>query len=101
MSTQTPVNTAPVYTPFWPVFILIITIGVTLGWQVILANQQRQNLEKIAEQQLVMSQQAAQTEAKLQAIMVDLVELARTNSEAQVIVRKYNIKMNPPVQNQP
>ncbi len=86
------------YTAFWPLCLLALSIGILLGWQVLLAGQQYISLQRMAEQQAVTTQQAAQAESKLQAIMMDLVELSQSNKEALAIVKKYGIKVTPPAQ---
>jgi hypothetical protein len=97
MSTEnTPEISTNQYTTFWPICLVTLSFGVLLAWQVLLAGQQYINLQRVAEQQVITTQQASQAEGKLQAIMMDLVELAKTNPEAQTIVKKYGIKINPP-----
>ncbi len=89
------------YTAFWPIFLLALSIGILITWQVLLAGQQHVSLQRAAEQQALATQQAAQAEGRLQAIMMDLVELSRGNSEALAIVKKYGIKINPPADSSP
>lgn len=83
------------FTPFWPLCLLALSMAGFLGWQVTAAAQQHAALLRLADQQTVLSEQATQAAAKLQAMMMDLLELSQTDADAQAIVGKYNIKFNP------
>ena len=52
-------------------------------------------LLRLGDQQTTLSAQAQQAEAKLQAMMMDLLELSGTDPDARAIVAKYGIKFNP------
>lgn len=84
-----------VFSPFWPLCLLALSLAGFLGWQVTAAAQQRSALLRLADQQALLSEQAAQAAGKLQAMMMDLLELSRTDADAQSIVDKYGIKFNP------
>lgn len=86
------------FTPFWPMCMIALSMAIFLGWQVIGAGRQYISLLRLSDQQTVMSGQAAQAEAKLQAMMMDLLKLSKTDSDALVIINKYGIKYNPPPQ---
>lgn len=81
--------------PFWPLCLMALSLVIILGWQLTAGIQQYSASRRMAEQQALMAQQAAQTESKLQAMMTDLLLLAKTDPEAKTIVEKYRIKMNP------
>ena len=83
------------FTPFWPLCLLALSLGCFLGWQVTTTVQQYIGLVRLADQQSLLAGQAAQAESKLQAMMMDLLELAKTDADALAIVNKYNIKFNP------
>jgi len=82
------------FTPFWPLCLMAVSLVCFLGWQVTTAAQQYIGLVRIADQQAIQAGQAAQAESKLQAMMMDLLELSRTDADAQAIVGKYGIKFN-------
>jgi len=82
------------FTPFWPLCLMASSLVILLGWQLNVGVQQYIASQRMAEQQAVLANQAAQTESKLQSMMSDLLLLAKTDSEAQSIITKYNIKLN-------
>jgi hypothetical protein len=86
------------FTPFWPLFMLAVSLTVFLGWQVTASVQQYIASLRMQDQQAALTEQAAQAETKLQTMMMDLLELAKKDPEARAIVGKYNIKFNPPAQ---
>jgi hypothetical protein len=87
-------NTA-LFTPFWPLCLMAVSLAAFLGWQVMTAARQYIAALRLADQQTLLAGQAAQAESKLQAMMMDLLELAKTDADAQAIVGKYGIKFNP------
>jgi len=84
-----------IFTPFWPLCIMAASLALFLGWQVTAAVRQYIAFLRLADQQTVMAGQATQTESKLQAMTMDLLELSKTDTDARAIVSKYNIKFNP------
>ena len=74
---------------------MALSLALFLGWQVTAAARQYIASLQLADQQAVLVGQAAQAESKLQAMMMDLLELAKTDADAQAIVGKYGIKFNP------
>jgi len=83
------------FTPFWPLCLMAVSLATFLGWQVTISVQQYIGLVRLADQQTVLTQQAVQAESKLQAMMMDLLQLSKTDADARAIVGKYNIKFNP------
>ena len=83
------------FTPFWPLCLMAVSLAMFLGWQVFMAVRQYIALQRVADQQTLLTGQAAQAETKLQAMTMDLLELAKTDAEAKAIVAKYKIKFNP------
>jgi len=86
---------AVVFTPFWPLCLLALSLAVFLGWQVMTAARQYIGLVRLSEQQIILAGQAVQAESKLQAVMIDLLDLAKDDADAREIVGKYGIKFNP------
>jgi hypothetical protein len=87
-------SSTPTFSPFWPLCLMAFSLVIILGWQLTIGVQQYIDALRMADQQAVVAKQAAQTESKLQAMMTDLLLLAKTDTEAQTIVAKYNVKMN-------
>jgi len=86
------------YTPFWPLCLMALSLAIFLGWQLTAAVRQHSGLLRMQEQQTILAGQAAQAESKLQAMIVDLLTLAKTDADAKAIVLKYRINMNSPAQ---
>ena len=86
---------APAFSPFWPVFLLSITMIIFLGWQISIGVRQYLQGVRFAEQQELMVARAAEVESNFQALMMDVLELAKTNPDVQAIVRNYNIQFTP------
>ena len=84
---------ANIYTPFWPLFLLALSLVLFLGWQVMGAMRQRSTLLRMQGQQEILAAQAAEAENRLQPLLMDLVNLARTDADAKAIVAKYRINI--------
>lgn len=82
------------FSSFLPLCLLAASLIIVLGWQMTLSVQQYLATVEIAGKQAVMGEQAAQAESKLQAMMTDLLQLAKTDPEAKLIVTKYRVKLN-------
>lgn len=91
-------QTEKTYSGFWPLVMVASSIIVILGWNLVMALQQRSDAARVHVQQEVLAAQATQAEARLKAMMDDLLELSKTDPEAVAIVKKYGIKYNPPAQ---
>ncbi|MEI6969976.1 MAG: hypothetical protein WCL44_00535 [bacterium] len=84
-----------VFTPFWPLVLLSVSLALFLGWQVAMAMVQQIDLIRLQDRQAVLSSQAAQAETKLESVIFDLLSLSKTDSDAKAVVEKYGIKFNP------
>jgi hypothetical protein len=84
------------FSPFWPLCIMAASVAIFLGWQVVAAGQQYIALVRLGDQQTALSGQATQAEGKLQAMVMDLLGLSKTNAAALAIVNKHGIKFTPP-----
>jgi hypothetical protein len=86
---------AEVFTPFWPLCLSAFSLAILLGWMVTQATRQRVDTIRLLDQQALVAQQAAQAEGKLQAMMMDLLELAKSDADAKALVTKYRITFKP------
>ena len=82
--------------PFGPLVLLAVSLTLVLGWNVAQAWQQHNAGKQALNQQIGLLKQAATTERNLQVMLTDLVNLARTDSQARAIVDKFQIKYNEP-----
>lgn len=90
-----PEENTTLFTPFWPLCMMAASLAIFLGWQVTVAARQYIASLRLADQQTLLMGQAAQAESKLQAMMMDLLELSKRDPDARAIVAKYDIKFNP------
>jgi hypothetical protein len=88
--------------PFWVCLLVFALLAADTGFRLANSVALRKQLD---EAQLVQAQnigrmsaaleQRTQVEAKLQALSLDLIQLAKTNAIAAQIVREFNIQWNP------
>jgi len=90
------------HSPFWVCLAVFAMLAADGGFRLIkLAGQRRQ----IGQAQLIQAQnvgrlgtalaQQPQIEARLQALSMDLLQIARTNNTARQIVQEFNIQWTP------
>lgn len=84
------------FSPFLPMALVTVSVLIFLGWQTAQSVRQHATLIRLSDRQELLASQAAQTENQLQALMMDLLQLAKTDEDARAIAAKYNIKFNPP-----
>jgi hypothetical protein len=78
---------------FWPLTLLGLSLCAVLLWQLIVSNQVRQRETQLRDQQVKSVEQARRVEGGLQKFARDLLEVAKTDQEAQALVKKYNISL--------
>lgn len=88
--------------PFWVCLVVFLAFAVDGSARLIRQVEQHQQLGRLQLTQATnvgrlstVLAQAPQVEAKLQAISVDLVQVARTNALAAQLVREFNIQWTP------
>lgn len=96
MNTPTSTSAGTPFSPFWPLIMLGVSVVLFMGWQVVMGARQHVDLLRLADQQNILATQAGQREAQLQSLMMELLDLAKTDDDAREIADKYNIKFNPP-----
>ena len=90
------------HNPFWVCLLVFGLLAVDYGFRLAASARQRKQLD---EAQFVQAQnvgrmsstlqQLPQIEARLQALSLDLIQVAKTNAVAGQIVREFNIQWNP------
>ena len=86
------------YNPFWVCFTVFLLLAGDYGFRFAGLLDQRQQLTRAA---LLQAQnagalaQAEQMEARLEALSLDLLQVARTNAAAKTVVEEFNIQWNP------
>ena len=88
-----------------PFALLAISFAVLQINQIINSSKQhsamqdtKKQLTEIIGQREALVKQSTELQAKLQAMAVDLLDLAKTNEKAKAIVQKYNIQQAAPPQ---
>ncbi len=91
-------NTSSNETPcfFWPYAMLALSLIFILVWQLVLAANARGTIKAQANNLTQVSAAAQQTKDSLQKIVVDLLELSKSDNDAKAIVDKYQIRQNQP-----
>jgi hypothetical protein len=88
--------TAPTYNGFWPVLLISVSLVLIFGWEIWVGILTRQSAQQLQEQQLRPVDQATQVQTRLEKLVRALVELAKTDEEANKLVTKFGIKINEP-----
>ena len=84
--------------PFWVCFIVFLLLAGDYGYRMSNLAQQRTQLNQA---RLMQAQnagalvQARQLEARLEALSLDLLQVAKTNTAARQIVQDFNIRWTP------
>lgn len=86
----------PHYHGFWPVLLIGISLLTILIWEIQVGVFTRTNARQLREQQQRAVEQANRVQSELEKMVRGLVDLAKTDDEAQRIVRKFGIKVNNP-----
>ena len=92
---NSPANETPCF--FWPYTLLALSLVFILVWQIVLAANARGTLKAQAANLSQVSVAAQQTKDSLQKIVVELLELSKSDNDAKAIVEKYQIRQNQPV----
>ena len=85
----------PAASSFLPIGLLALSSLVLLTWNLIIVTNQHSNSKNILAQQEKQISQSIETEAKVKAMMTDLISLARTDADAETIVKRYGIAFTP------
>ena len=86
------------YNPFWVCFAVFLLLAGDYGFRFAGLLDQRQQLTRAARLQAQNADalsQAQQMEARLEALSLDLLQVARTNAAARSVVEEFNIQWNP------
>ena len=78
-------ESSPTYNGFWPVLLIGASLIVILSWEIWVGVSTRKS-----------AQQAKQVQAGLEKLVRGLVDLAKTDENAQKLVTKFGIKVNEP-----
>lgn len=90
-------NPAPSCGRLFTAFLLLAaSIMITLGWNLFLVVKEHQAANALTAQMNLTLVQAMQTEEKFKVLVADLIELAKTDLDAETIVKRYHIAFTPP-----
>jgi hypothetical protein len=84
--------------PFWVCIIVFLLLAGDYGWRFMNLLDQREQLSQAQfaqVQNLGALAQARQLEARLEALSLELLQVAKTNPAARQIVQEFNIQWNP------
>ena len=84
------------FNPFWSIALIAISLICILGQNLLTVREQKATLTQMVEQQKPTLEQSRQVQIRFQKMMVDLLQLAQTDKEAQALVAKYGIAITPP-----
>jgi hypothetical protein len=93
-----PLKALAQHNPFWVCFIVFLLLAGDYGFRLSNLLQQRAQLEQAKLMQARNAgalDQARQLEARLEALSLDLLQVAKTNATAKQIVQDFNIQWNP------
>jgi len=82
------------YSAFLPLVLIALGVILLFSWNLSIALNQQTAGVRISAQQDLQLAQAAQTEQKLKTMMTDLLELSKTDKEAEAIIKRYKIAIN-------
>jgi hypothetical protein len=84
--------------PFWVCFLVFLLLACDYGYRLANLLQQRNQLDQarlMQAQNVGVLNQARQIEARLEALSLDLLQVAKTNTTAKQIVQDFNIQWSP------
>jgi len=84
--------------PFWVCFVVFVLLAGDYGYRLVNLLELRNQLAQarlMQEQNAGGLAQARQLEARLEALSLDLLQVARTNAAAKQIVQDFNIQWTP------
>jgi Tfp pilus assembly protein PilO len=79
---------------FLPIAILMVAVLLVMGWNLYLVKAQSAAWQKQLAQREPLVNQARSVQADLQKIAADLMVLSLTDSDARILVDKYQIKQD-------
>jgi predicted negative regulator of RcsB-dependent stress response len=81
---------------FWPVLLIGLSLIIIFGWEIWVGVETRQTAQQLQDQQEKVVEQSKQVQAGLEKLVRGLVDLAKTDEEAQKLVTKFGIKITNP-----
>ena len=86
------------HNPFWVCFVVFLLLACDYGFRLMSLLNQREQLNQtqlMQTQNLGALAQARQMEGRLEALSLDLLQLAKTNTAAKQIVQEFKIQWTP------
>jgi hypothetical protein len=94
----------PRRTPFWACLIVFVLLGCDYGFRLVNLWDQREQLSQAVLMQAQNAgtlNQARDLGTRLEALSLELLQLAKTNATAKQIVKDFNIQWTPPASTAP
>ena len=80
---------------FWPVLLIGISLVLVLSWEIWIGAAMRRSAQQLQDQQVRMVDQSNKVQQNLEKLVRGLVDLAKTDAEAQKLIDKFGIKVAP------
>jgi hypothetical protein len=89
------------FSPFLPMQILVIFLGVWIGYQIVALNEERHGAEAQMQQIIPQADAALAAKKRLLALAADVGQLAAKDANAAQIAREFDIRMQNGTQSEP
>ena len=87
---------APSYHGFWPVLLIGLSVLFIFVWEIRINMLTRESAQQLQQKQVALVDQSTKVQERLEKLVRGLVDLAKTDQEAQNLVTKFGIKVNNP-----
>jgi hypothetical protein len=84
------------YHGFWPVLLIGLSVLFIFVWEIRINMLTRESAQQLQQQQVALVDQSTKVQERLEKLVRGLVDLAKTDQEAQNLVTKFGIKVNNP-----
>jgi hypothetical protein len=85
----------PVYSSFWPVFLLLVCVLAMMAYQLYWSWEQRQSLIRQIDLQSSAVAESQKVQKELEKLITDLLALAAKDADARAIINKNKITHTP------
>lgn len=87
------------YSPFWSCFLVFIAICIANIFQFMMLIEQNKALKTAQQNTLATTERVLAAQSRIEQLAKDLLELAKTNSNAKKVAEEFNIQLINPLEN--